>query len=104
MGWTQKSGLPLRARLADQAHVIERRRLVGHQCRARDAAKVERGLICLEHAEVDQPRCNDEAGRIDYLRVRWNIHRATRENARAFDKERADALAHLARGRRAARQ
>src|SRR5690606_6786166 len=47
--------------------MVERRRLVGHQRGARNAAEVERRLVDGEDAEIDQARGDEPAGGIDDL-------------------------------------
>ncbi len=58
-------GLPHQRGAADDAGIVEDRRLIGHQADARDAAGSAGGTIDREHAEVDDAGGKGEALAVD---------------------------------------
>src|SRR3546814_16069573 len=57
-------GFACSCRMLNQSRIVERRRLIGHQRRAGNAAELESRLVGLEHAEVNNAWSNQQAAKI----------------------------------------
>ena len=78
--------LDVRAREFDQRRIVERRRAVGHQHDAGNAARQTRPGIGLEHAGVDQRRCEHLAAAIDDARLARHVAPADPRDLATDDK------------------
>src|SRR3546814_10620891 len=58
-------GFACSCRMLNQSRIVERRRLIGHQRRAGNAAEMESRLDGLEHAEVNNHWSNQQAASVD---------------------------------------
>ena len=96
-GMNPEVGLARARRLADEAGIVERRTLVGHQRGARDAAEMKGRLVGGEDAEIDQAGRDDEALRVDALDIGGQVDLPGRDDPVAFDQDRG-VLQHVGGG------
>src|SRR3546814_19453675 len=73
--------------MLNQSRIVERRRLIGHQRRAGNAAEMESRLVGLEHAEVNNAWSNQQAASVDNFSFRRNIHLPSGKNAVALQQK-----------------
>ncbi|WP_346344673.1 hypothetical protein [Sphingomonas sp. dw_22] len=82
-------GLARQRGAADDAGIVEHRRLIGHQPDAGDPAEAARLLVDREHAEIDQGRSEHSAAEIDRLGIFGNVDRADGGDRVALDNQAA---------------